>query len=106
MQVQVCLRQQPKITYRHLRTRPSPEQTLDPAHALRQVVVAERIGEPQVAAGSERLAGGHRDLSGVEDELGELRARRRGAAVDLPPEDTPHRRIGVEGTSRLRTHDT
>ena len=59
VQVQVRLGQRQQVPSASLRRVVQPgsaEQLLDPADALGQVVVAERVGQPQVAGRAERLA--------------------------------------------------
>ena len=64
----------------------SAEQLLDPPDALDEVVVAQRVRQPQVAARAERLTGHHGDLGLLEDQLGELgrRAAASGRAIVRP----------------------
>ena len=64
--------------------------------ALDQVVVAERVGEPQVAGRAERLAGHDRHLGLLEDVLGQLGGGLDHAAVVLLAEQPLDRRVGVE----------
>lgn len=58
------------------------EQRLDPGHSLDQVGVAQGIGQPEVAAGAERLTRDDRDLDLVEDQ-GRLGGGQRASATDL-----------------------
>ena len=76
VQVEMCLRQRRQVTAgprglddagRHL-----AEELLEAGDALDQVVVAERVGPPQVPRRPERLARHDCDLRFVEDELGQL----------------------------------
>ena len=53
-----------------------------PVHAGDQVVVAQRIGQPEVAGRAERLAGHHRDLRLVQHQRGQLAGRRRPNPVE------------------------
>ena len=70
--------------------------------AGRQVVVAEGVGEPEVAGGAEGLAGDDRDADLLEHQLGELRRRGDLLAPQGPTEQALHRRVAVEGAGRLR----
>ena len=62
------------------------EQPLDPADALDQVVVAERVRQPQVAGRAERLARHHGDLRLVQDQRGQLGGGLRPPAAELAAE--------------------
>ena len=62
------------------------QQPLHPGDALDQVVVAQRVGHPQVARGPERLAGDDGHLGLLQDQLGQLDAglRRPARRSDRP----------------------
>src|SRR5690606_32825483 len=74
----------------------SAQEVLDPPDPLDEVLHAERVAQPQVAARAERLTGDDGDLHLLEDELGELRRRPRGAAADRPAEHALDVGVGVE----------
>jgi hypothetical protein len=75
----------------------SGEELLQPGDALDQVVVAARVGEPEVARGAERLTGHDRDLGLLQDVLGQVARALDEATAVLPPEQPLHRRVHVEG---------
>src|SRR4051794_37813442 len=81
------------------------QELLEAADPLDEVVVAEGVGESQVARRPEGLTGDGRDLRLLQEQLGQLRGRRRGGAVDVAAEEPLDRRVHVEGALRLRAHD-
>ena len=60
-----------------------------PRHALDEVVVAQGVGQPQVAAGPERLAGHDRHLGLLEDQRRQLGRGLRRDAADRPARARP-----------------
>jgi hypothetical protein len=48
------------------------EELLQSLHAFEQRGVAERVGEAQISARTERFAGDDGDLGAIQDEIGEL----------------------------------
>src|SRR3954447_13217414 len=82
----------------------SGEELLQPRDALDQVVIAERVGETEVARSAERLAGDDRDLGLLEDVLRQVCRACDEAPVVLALEEALDGRVGVEGALRSRAH--
>src|SRR4051794_11415069 len=74
----------------------SGEELLQPGDALDQVVVAERVRQPEVARRAERLTRYDRHLGLLEDVLGEVRGGVDAPPVVLPAEQPLDLWIGVE----------
>ena len=82
------------------------QQLLEPADALDEVLVAQRVGQPQVAGRAEGLARDDGDLGLVQDQRGELDARSAGACRGSPcraaPSPTGRRRTRPRARGRPR----
>ena len=78
------------------------EQRPHPLDAGAQVVVAQRVGQPEEPGRPERLPGHHGDLRVLQHERGELDGVLWPDASDLASQQLPHRGVGVERPARCR----